>query len=474
MIPIIYDSSETSFASNGLGRLRDCLSCEVTEERNGIYECDFSYPVDGVKFDLIQCGRIIGVTHDETGDVEPFDIVSYSKPISGVVSFHAVHISYRQRGIVANGSNINSLTDAFAVLTSAEPSNPFTYEADFTSSAYASAFDGTPRSVRQFLGGIEGSILDAYGGEYEFDRFRVILHQSRGQVRDFSIRYGVNLLDYKDDTDYSETYTSCVPYWKGNDNGADVTVIGNRVDLGGTAYNGQNICAALDLSDKFEGKPTTANLETLALSLMQSRQTQLPAQNINVDFVRIQDLEDFGGLGNLLQCNLCDSIKVEFPRYGMSGTYKIVKVVWDVLADKYQSMELGSLSTTLSEALGIVNSPSGSESGGGGQVEEAVAFTGTRSNAIYRGECFGTYDKNSNLVTLIYHFYNTSDIPTSYTLFTIPEAYRPTTTRYGGAFYTVGSSWISYHGLITSGGIVRQDVSGSCRSGFGVIQYILN
>lgn len=353
MIPILYESTETAFTSNGLGRLRDCIDCKCSEERNGIYEVDFSYPVDGANYDLIQCGRIIGVTHDETGDVEPFDIVSYSKPISGVVSFHAVHISYRQRGIVASGTNINSLADAFAVLTSsAQPSNPFTYEADFTSSAYASSFDGTPRSVRQFLGGIEGSILDAYGGEYEFDKFRVILHRSRGQVRDFVIRYGVNLLDYKDDTDYSETYTSCVPYWRGNDNGQDVTVVGNRVDLGGTAYNGQNICASIDLSDKFENAPTTAELETLALNLMRSKQTNLPAQNIAVDFVRLQDM-GYEGLDNLLQCNLCDSIKVEFPRYGMSGTYKIVKTVWDVLADKYDSMELGQLSTTLAEALGI-------------------------------------------------------------------------------------------------------------------------
>ena len=353
MIPILYESNETSFASNGLGRLRDCIDCKCSEERNGIYEVDFSYPVDGANYDLIQCGRIIGVTHDDSGDVQPFDIVSYSKPISGVVSFHAVHISYRQRGIVARGTNINSLADAFAVLTSsAQPSNPFTYSADFTSTAYASSFDGTPRSVRQFLGGIEGSILDAYGGEYEFDRFRVILHQSRGQLRDFVIRYGVNLLDYKDDTDYSETYTSCVPYWHGNDNGSDTTVVGSRVDLGGTAYNGQNVCAALDLSDKFQDKPTTAQLEALALSLMQSRQTQLPAQNIAVDFIRLQDM-GYEGLDTLLQCNLCDSIKVEFPRYNMSGTYKIVKTVWDVLADKYDSMELGQLSTTLAEALGI-------------------------------------------------------------------------------------------------------------------------
>ena len=175
--PILYESNETAFASNGLGRLRDCKSCKVTEERNGIYECDFEYPVDGANFDLIQCGRIIGVTHDDSGDIQPFDIVSYTKPIDGVVKFHAVHVSYRQSGIVAQGSGINSLADAMTMLTSsAQPSNPFTYEADFTSTAYMASADGTPRSVRQFLGGIDGSILDAYGGEYEFDRFRVILH----------------------------------------------------------------------------------------------------------------------------------------------------------------------------------------------------------------------------------------------------------------------------------------------------------
>ena len=353
MIPILFDMGETAFASNGLGRLRDCLTCEVTEERNGVYELAFTYPVGGAHFDEIIPGRIVLCRHDDPDDLQPFDIVGYTKPIDGVVEFRGVHISYRQTGITAAGTNINSLADAFAVLTSsAQPSNPFTYSADFTSSAYASSFDGTPRSVRQFLGGIEGSILDAYGGEYEFDKFRVILHRSRGQVRDFVIRYGVNLLDYKDDTDYSETYTSCIPYWHGNDNGSDTTVVGSRVDLGGTAYNGQNVCAALDLSDKFQDKPTAAQLESFALSLMQSKQTNLPAQNIAVDFVRLQDM-GYEGLDTLLQCNLCDSIKVEFPRYNMSGTYKIVKTVWDVLADKYDSMELGQLSTTLAEALGI-------------------------------------------------------------------------------------------------------------------------
>ena len=132
MIPILYEASETGFDNNGLGRLRDCISCTVTEERNGVYECDFEYPVDGQNYDLIQIGRIIAVEHDDTNDVQPFDIVSYTRPINGIVQFHAVHISYRQSKMVANGTNINSLADAFTMLSNAIPENPFVYETDQT------------------------------------------------------------------------------------------------------------------------------------------------------------------------------------------------------------------------------------------------------------------------------------------------------------------------------------------------------
>lgn len=354
MDPILYEANETAFTSNGLGRLRDMISCRVDEGRNEVYECDFEYPVDGAHYDLIQPGRIIAVTHDESGEVQPFDIVSYSKPISGVVSFHAVHVSYRQSYLVASGTGINSLPAAFSMLENATPDNPFTYESDVTTNAYMAAADGIPRSVRQMLGGVEGSILDSYGGEYEFDKFRVILHSRRGVDRDFVIRYGVNLLDYKDETDYSGTYSSCVPFWKGNVNGSDVVVKASRVDSGEPTYNNRNDCIPLDLSDKFETKPTAAQLQTMAQSVMNSRQSTIPAQTISVDFVRLQDMgfEDFGGL---LQCNLCDTVKVSFPRYGMEGRFKIVKTEWDVLGDRYLKMELGELSTTLSEALGIMN-----------------------------------------------------------------------------------------------------------------------
>lgn len=362
MKPILYDFGETLFTSNGLGRLDDCIECLVTEERNGIYECDFTYPVTGARFDDIVPGRSIAVTHGDGGDVQPFDIVSMSRPIDGKVVFHAVHVSYRLTGIVAKATNINTLADAFqALVETAQPSDAmvFNFRTDFSRNGYCAAFDGIPRTVRQLLGGVEGSILDTYGGEYEFDRFNVILHSARGQKRDFTVRYGVNLTEFQDDTDYQGTYTSCVPYWSGGDGGVIVTCNPLKVDSGFVSYDGRDTCIPLDLTDKFESKPTRAQLRQAALSVMQSKQTNLPSQNISVDFLRLQDFEEFKDFANLLECKLCDSIDVVFPRYNMQGTFKIVRTVWDVLEGRYKEMELGNLQTSLAEALGISDGTQG-------------------------------------------------------------------------------------------------------------------
>lgn len=363
MIPILYESTEAAFISNGLGRLRDCISCVVTEERNGIFELDMEYPVSADDYDQIQLGRIIGVTHDETGDVQPFDIVSASKPIDGVVTFHAVHISYRLSFQTVTASSVNSLASAF-ILFGNVSNTPFSYWTDKTNTGYLASADGIPKSVRSMLGGIEGSVLDAYGGEYEWDRFTVKLWASRGQYRDFSIRYGVNMLDYTEETDASETWSSCVPYWT---DGTEI-VVGSKQNSGGSTITGRDQCIPLDVSEKFEEKPTAAQVEAAARSYMSSNVPYLPTQTINVSFVRLQDMNEYAGFSNLLTCNLCDTIKVIFPDYKTSADFKIVKTVWDVLSDRYDSMELGTLSTTLAEALGISNTPERTTPNTAGQV----------------------------------------------------------------------------------------------------------
>ena len=352
MIPILYDSNETAFVSNGLCRLKDVISCTVTEERNSIYECDFEYPITGANYGLIQCGRIIAVTHDETGDIQPFDIVSYSRPINGVVTFHAVHISYRQSKLTVSGTNISSLTDALTLLTTAKPTNPFGYWTDKTSDALFSAADGVPRSVKQMLGGMEGSILDCYGGEYEWDKWTVRLWKARGRAREFTIRYGVNMMSYDEDVDYSNTYTACIPFWTGSgENSESIVVTGNMVSSGVVPYNGREACIPLNLTDKFETQPTSAQLEELAYKLMADKNVYIPAQTIKVQFTRLQDSPDYENYASLMECSLCDSVNVMFSDYDVSGSFKIVKTTWNVLKDRFDEMELGTLSVTLQSAL---------------------------------------------------------------------------------------------------------------------------
>ena len=394
MIPILYEKDEVAFTSNGLGRLRDCISCVVTEERNGIYECDFEYPIDGVNYDRIQCGRIIAVEHDESNDVQPFDIVGYSRPINGVVTFHAVHISYRQTALTVSGTNINSLADAFTLLATAQPSNPFNYWTDKNSTGYMASGDGIPHSVRSILGGMEGSILDSYGGEYEWDTWTVKLWASRGSLKNFTIRYGVNLTDYSEDLDYTDTYTSVIPYWKGQDsNGNDLIIQGDIQSTSYPSFNGSGRCIPLDVTDKFDsdqGTPTKAQVEAMGLAHINENQPYLPSQTIKVDFVRISDSPEYAQFKSLQTCKLCDSVNVMFSRYNIEGQFKIVKTEYDVLQERYKAMELGTLSITLSEALGIT--PDSTADLRSSSVDDYVVDVGTNGIWTYRKWASGRYE----------------------------------------------------------------------------------
>lgn len=393
MIPVLFDSNETSFTTNGLGRLRDCTSCVVTEERNGIYECDFDYPVTGYNYNLIQVGRIVAVSHDDQGDIQPFDIVSFTKPLDGIVTFHCVHISYRQSFMTVHGENINSLADAFNLLSTSTPTNPFTYQTDMTKTGFLAAADGIPRSVRQMLGGMEGSILDTYGGEYEWDKWNVILHSDRGVRRPFAVRYGVNMLSYDDDLDASEAYSSVIPFWT-NDEGP---VIGPVVSATGATPANHQECIPLDLTDKFETRPTAVQLQAEAEAYLEANSPYLPTQTIKVSFAHLNYISGNEDLANLERCELCDTIRVVFPDYNTNSYFKIVKTVWNVLENRYDEMELGTLQTTLSEALGISVSPSSTSAGI--TVETDPVFTDSPAYGITNADISNWNSKQAALVS---------------------------------------------------------------------------
>lgn len=371
MIPILYTKDETAFASNGLGRLVECIRCEVTEERNGIYECEFDYPISG-RFcnEMMENGGVIFVTHDDNGDKQAFDIYGYSAPIDGVVTFNAHHISYRLNGVIVTPFNANSCAAALqGIKTHSANNNPFTFSTDKTASGpYTVA---TPSNARGLLAGNAGSVLDIYGtGEYKFDMFNVGLFLHRGRNTDVQIRYGKNLTDITSALDKSATFNAIAPYWT---NGEEtVTLPEVYIALSGET---DIYCVPVDLTADFENKPTVGELRADANRYLSTINPNVPDENITIDFAALWQTTDYEDVAALERVGLCDTVSIYFEALGVTQAQaKIIKVVYDVLRERYISMEFGKVQTTLAEAI-LGTSASGLQDLSAGQVIGASIIT---------------------------------------------------------------------------------------------------
>ena len=389
MIPILYESTETNFKSNGLGRLSDCISCVVHEERNGVYECEFEYPIIGAHYDEIIKGRIIACVHDEAGDIQPFDIYKRTAPIDGVVTFFAHHISYRQNGIVVKPFTASSCTQAMQGLkTNSTSTNPFTY---WTNKSVNASFSlDIPKTLKALLGGVEGSILDVFGtGEYEFDKFTVKLHTHRGDDTGIQIRYGKNLIDLQDDIDCTDCYTGVVPYWI-NSSGETQELVHLStwvVDSGKPTYGSRSIIIPMDLTGEFETKPTETQLREKALAKLNDNEPWLPKESITVDFVQLWQTEEYKDYAPLQRVRLCDTVSVLYPELGVVvDSMKIVGVYYDVLLERYSKMTLGEPRTNLAE---IINE----------QARKDIAEASAHLKALMDGQNFALQGEIEEAVT---------------------------------------------------------------------------
>lgn len=358
MIPILYEHGETEFLSEGIGRLVDCISCHVYEERNGIFECEFVYPIFGRHYSDIVEGRIIYCTHDETETEQPFDIYAHSAPIDGKVTFYAQHITYRCNKTVAMPFTATSASEAmYKIKANAVIDIPFTFWTDKTTTGNFTLAE--PRSIRAILGGQEGSLLDVYGtGEYEWDKFTIRLHASRGVDSGVEIRYGKNLVDINDEVDTGSTYNAVVPYWLPNSDDATIVTLpekllvydGNEfIGASGTAISG---IVPLDLSSQFQSQPTVAQLRDKAKSVLVSSKAWEARQTVEVDFVALWQTEEYKDVAPLQRVRLCDTVSVFYPELGVEAVKKkVVKTDYNVLLDRYDKLELGESSYTYSQVV---------------------------------------------------------------------------------------------------------------------------
>ena len=349
MIPILFDARATAFDTNGIGRLSDAISCMVTEERNGKYELEMEYPITGAHYSDIANSKIVVVKASQAAGLQAFRIYKISAPISGKVTISARHISYQLSYIPVKAFSAQSLATALSSFkTMAMEPCPFTLTADFTStSSFAIPF---PASIRSYLGGREGSILDVYGGgaEWEWNNYQCILHANRGADRGVVLRYGKNITDIKQEVNIENTITGIVPYWTSD----TVTVTLAAPVESPTAGNFPFPRTIVkDFSDQWENAPTQAQLTAYTQSYMRANNVGIPAVSIDVSFVNLADTEEYKNIAPLETVNLCDTITVEFEKLGISAKAKVIKTEYDVLRERYKKLAVGEARATLSSTI---------------------------------------------------------------------------------------------------------------------------
>lgn len=363
MIPVLYAPDENNFDHGGIGALFETTSCVIEEERNGAFEIEFKYPVDGHLYQYIEEGCLVKAKPNDTAEPQLFSIYRSTKPFNGIVTFYGEHISYELSGNPVESIEIENATaqDAMVKVFAAAllPHNYTTYSDITTPNSTSIA----RASVRGALGGVAGSLLSVWGGEYEFDNFTVKLHSSRGTNTGIKIAYGKNLTDLQQEKNISEVYVGVYPYAKYTPQAAENTteqpeeVVVSLTEKiiwspHAAAHARKRVCIK-DFSDRFNGanEITEEQLREVVEAWVKTSGFDVPAVSITVSFVHLWHSPEYTQYALLERVNLCDTVSVEFPELGVSATAKVIKTKYDVLNEKYLSITLGSAKANFADTV---------------------------------------------------------------------------------------------------------------------------
>ena len=358
MIPVLYSANATDFSTFGLGVLTDTISCEVTEERNGGFECLLNYPVSGQHYGLITKECIIKAKPNDTAADQAFRIYRITKPLNGIVTIYGQHISYDLANVPVLPFSTESRSPQLILSQLLAGDTRFTGWTDYSDTK---AFSVTqPKSVRACLGGTEGSMLSKWHGEFEWDNFTVKFHSHRGQKTGVVIEYGKNLTALEQDEDNSGVYTALLPYAVYTPEGTDTETVVTLPEVTLPIVTSEIVRAKtliMDFSDQFDGVVTEEALRAKANSYIKANPLGATIPTVKVSFEPLWKQPEYSAL--LERVNLCDTVTIRHSLLGVSVSAMVIETVYDTLAERYVSISLGqsksSMITTISEVQSTVN-----------------------------------------------------------------------------------------------------------------------
>ena len=366
MNPVLYKADERSFRTFGLGEISDAYKVTVTRERNGNYDLYIKYPVNGRFASIFKEEMKIKSDAGKRTKWQTFEINRIVKNSSEHIEIYARHISMRTSDLalkpVVKASKVTAEgalrlwkdnlvgDDVFDVSSDIQTIGNISWEVDKVGSA------------RKALGGVSGSILDVFGGEYEFDNNLIILHKQMGRKAPTVLEYGRNLLSVEEERLLDGNYTSIYPFarYTPNVEGSEdshevlVTLPEHIIDSPYLKLYAQRRISLVDFSGKFDDKhpPTAEKLRTLAQSYINSNNIGAPKISTDVSYVDLSQTLDYQDFGVMEEVELCDIIPLYYPQFDITTTTeKVVKVVYDVYTDSNEEITLGTIGQSLSSSM---------------------------------------------------------------------------------------------------------------------------
>ena len=334
--------------SNGLGQI-GCINPTITENLNGSYELEFDIATSEKYFSLLKVGGLVKCLHNTSEQI--FRIYFISKAINGIVNVKAQHITYDLTGVVVKPfTATGAVSSVNGMLSNVIGSTPFTMTTDITNTTSVFTLD-IPRSFRECLGGYEGSLLDVFRGEYEWDNLTVKMLAHRGADNGVRIAYGKNLTDFTQEENIENVFDAVYGYAVIDDVFYQPSGIYNKT--GATTPK----VKIVDFSSDYESgdTPSQADLYAKAQTYATNNPIEVPNVNIKVSFVPLWQTEEYKNILPLERVSLGDTVHVFFEKLNVEATARVIKTVWNVNLNRYDEIELGdaraNLNTVINESV---------------------------------------------------------------------------------------------------------------------------
>ena len=366
MKPILYKANETTFETYGLGEI-DATKALVTRERNGNYTLYIEYPASGRLASVFKNDMRIKSDAGLRTKNQTFYISRIVKSSKSIIKIYAKHISHLTEFMaIRNKTLVNGTASSALSIWASNTLGGVRFDtwSDITTSNRTSWDIANVKNAREALGGREGSILDVWGGEFEFDNTTIRLHKQLGRKSPIVLEYGRNILSAEDEQDIGSTYTSIYPYatytpdsmgsTDGHSEAITVELPEKYIDSKYVGLYNERRIEIVDFSSSFKEKevPTSEKLKSLANAYIINNNVGLPKINTKIEYVDLSNAQDHASNQILEEAELCDIVPIYYPPIGItSEDGKLTTIVFDVLRGVNDSVEVGTIGEGIRSAM---------------------------------------------------------------------------------------------------------------------------